>query len=149
MTNVDMAAEPFRPSMLIYDTRYRSLTIQAVAVILFMLAAAWLVNNTIQNLSALGKDFNFGFLSSRAGYDINQAMIPYTNDSTHGRAALVGILNTLLVARARLHASPRSSASSPACMRLSTNWIVAKLAASTSRASATCRCCCGSSRSWR
>ena len=34
----------------------------------------------------------------RAGYDINQHLIPYTNDSTHGRAAIVGILNTFLVA---------------------------------------------------
>ncbi len=123
-----MSAEPFRPSMLIYDTRYRSLTIQVVAVILFMLAAAWLVNNTIQNLSALGKDFNFGFLSSRAGYDINQAMIPYTNDSTHGRAALVGILNTLLVAVLGCILATIIGVIA-GVLRLSSNWIVAKLAA--------------------
>ncbi len=128
MTNVDMAAAPFRPSMLLYDTRYRSLTIQAVAVILFMLAAAWLVNNTVQNLSALGKDFNFGFLGSRAGYDINQAMIPYTNDSTHARAALVGILNTLLVALLGCIFATVIGVFA-GVLRLSKNWIVAKLAA--------------------
>jgi general L-amino acid transport system permease protein len=128
MTSVDMQAEPFRLSMLIYDTRYRSLTIQAVAVILFMAAAAWLVNNTIQNLAALGKDFNFGFLSSRAGYDINQAMIPYTNDSTHGRAALVGILNTLLVAVLGCTLATIIGVVM-GVLRLSSNWIVAKLAA--------------------
>ena len=98
MTTVDVPHEPFRLSMLLYDTRYRSLTIQVVATLAFMLLAAWLVNNTVQNLAALGKTFSFGFLGARAGYDINQHLISYTNDDTHARAALVGILNTLLVA---------------------------------------------------
>ena len=44
MNGVEIPAEPFRFSMLIYDTRYRSLTIQVFAVLAFMLAAAWLVN---------------------------------------------------------------------------------------------------------
>ena len=43
----------------------------------------------IENLSALGKDFNFGFLEQRAGYDINQRIIEYSSDSTHARAAMV------------------------------------------------------------
>src|SRR4051794_12898494 len=98
MTTVEIPIERFRLSMLLYDTRYRSLTIQCIALLAFMLAAAWLVNNTVQNLAALGKTFNFGFLGARAGYDINQHLIPYTNDDTHGRAAIVGILNTFLIA---------------------------------------------------
>ena len=72
MTMMEMPHERFRLSMLIYDTRYRSLTIQVFALLAFMLAAAWLVNNTVQNLAALGKTFDFSFLGSRAGYDINQ-----------------------------------------------------------------------------
>ena len=87
MTTVDMPREQFRLSMLLYDTRYRSLTIQAFAVIAFMAFAAWLVNNTVENLNALGKDFSFGFLGARAGYDISQSLIPYSNDSTPLRAA--------------------------------------------------------------
>lgn len=128
MTSVDMQAQAFRPSMLLYDTRYRSLTIQAVAVILFMLATAWLVNNTLQNLAALGKDFDFGFLGARAGYDINQTLIPYTNDSTHARAALVGILNTLLVALLGCTFATIIGVLA-GVLRLSGNWIVARLAA--------------------
>ncbi len=127
MTSVDLQGGPFRLSMLIYDTRYRSLTIQAIAVILFMLAAAWLVNNTIQNLAALGKDFNFGFLTSRAGYDINQTLISYTNNSSHGRAALVGILNTLLVAILGCTFATVIGVVF-GVLRLSKNWIVARLA---------------------
>ncbi len=54
--------QSFRLSMLIYDTRYRSITIQVIVLILFGLFVSWLVNNTIQNLAALGKDFDYGFL---------------------------------------------------------------------------------------
>jgi general L-amino acid transport system permease protein len=85
------------------------------------------VNNTIQNLSALGKDFDFGFLGSRAGYDINQALISYSNDSTHGRAAVVGILNTLLVAVLGCITATVIGVLI-GVLRLSPNWLVARLA---------------------
>jgi general L-amino acid transport system permease protein len=94
----DVPKESFRLSMLIYDTRYRSITIQVVVLLLFALFLAWLLNNTAQNLAIRGKQFNFGFLWQRAGYDIGQQLIPYTNDSNHFRALLVGLLNTLVVA---------------------------------------------------
>jgi hypothetical protein len=41
-------------------------------------------------------------VEQRAGYDIGQTLIPYTNDSTHFRALLVGLVNTLVVAIHRL-----------------------------------------------
>lgn len=94
----DAPKDGFRLSMLIYDTRYRSYTIQLVVLVLFALFVAWLLNNTAQNLAARGKEFNFTFLWQRAGYDIGQQLIPYTNDSTHFRALLVGLINTLVVA---------------------------------------------------
>jgi general L-amino acid transport system permease protein len=94
----DAPKDSFRLSMLIYDTRYRSYTIQIVVLVLFALAVAWLLNNTVQNLEARGKQFNFAFLWQRAGYDIGQQLVPYTNDSTHFRALLVGLMNTLVVA---------------------------------------------------
>jgi general L-amino acid transport system permease protein len=128
MTTVEMQQRQFRLSMLLYDTRYRSLTIQAIAMIAFMAAAAWLVNNTVQNLATLGKDFDFGFLGARAGYDISQSLIPYTNDSTHARAALVGIVNTLLVAFVGCILATVIGVLM-GVLRLSGNWLVAKLAA--------------------
>ena len=128
MTTVEIPHQQFRLSMLLYDTRYRSLTIQVVAVLVFMLAAAWLVNNTVQNLAALGKDFSFGFLGARAGYDISQTLIPYTSDSTHARAALVGIVNTLLVAVVGCFLATVIGVLM-GVLRLSNNWIVARLAA--------------------
>lgn len=94
----EMPRESFRLSQLLYDARYRSMTIQVIAAMLLMLSLAWLVDNTVQNLAALGKDFSFRFMWTTAGYDINQRIIPFSSQDTHARAALVGILNTLLVA---------------------------------------------------
>ncbi|MDA0223345.1 MAG: ABC transporter permease subunit [Proteobacteria bacterium] len=116
----------FRLSMLIYDTRYRSLTIQTVALILFMLGVAWLLNNAAENLAALGKPLSFGFLTHPAGYDINQRLVEYTSQSTHARAALVGILNTLLVAVLGCITATLIGVT-VGVLRLSKNWIVARL----------------------
>ncbi len=127
MTTAEIPREQFRIGMLLYDTRYRSLTIQAVALIAFMAFAGWLVNNTVQNLAALGKSFSFAFLWQRAGYDISQTLIPYSNDDTHARAALVGILNTLLVAIVGCLLATVIGVIM-GVLRLSQNWIVARLA---------------------
>ncbi len=122
----DVPKEGFRLSMLIYDTRFRSLTIQVVVLILFGLALSWLINNTIQNLEAKGKTFNYGFLWVRAGYDIEQQLIPYSNDSSHGRALIVGLLNTLLVAVIGC-ALATVIGVVVGVLRLSRNWLVARI----------------------
>ena len=84
-TLTDPPKPKFRLSQLIYDTRYRSITIQFVALILIVLGLGWLATNTVTNLKALGKDFDFGFLNSAAGYDINQMLIPYDNQQANHR----------------------------------------------------------------
>ena len=122
----DAPGRGFRLSQLIYDTRYRSLTIQFVTLILVVAGFAWLVDNTIQNLNALGKDFNFGFLGNRSGYDIAQHLIPYSNDSTHARAMLVGLLNTLWVSILGCAAATVIGVF-VGVLRLSNNWLVAQL----------------------
>ncbi|MDR0808743.1 MAG: ABC transporter permease subunit, partial [Gemmobacter sp.] len=122
----DAPRESFRLGMLVYDTRYRSLTIQVVVLILFLLFLSWLVNNTIENLAAKDRTFDFGFLFSRAGYDINQRLVEYTNDSTHLRAAFVGLLNTLLAATVGCLVATILGVFI-GILRLSRNWLVARL----------------------
>jgi general L-amino acid transport system permease protein len=122
----DVPKESFRLSMLIYDTRYRSITIQVFVLILFGLFLAWLLNNTAQNLAVRGKEFNFGFLWQRAGYDIGQQLIPYTNDSTHFRALLVGLLNTLVVAILGCILATILGVII-GVLRLSNNWLIGRL----------------------
>ncbi|MEM8790629.1 MAG: ABC transporter permease subunit [Pseudomonadota bacterium] len=118
--------ERFRLSQLIYDTRYRSMTIQIVALFAFMLAVGWLVNNTINNLAALGKEFSFAFLWQPAGYDVNQRLLEYTSQSTHGRAAVMGILNTLVLAVVGCITATIIGVLAGVA-RLSNNWIVARI----------------------
>lgn len=125
-TMTDPPGQSFRLSQLIYDTRYRSLTIQVVAMILLMLLFSWLVANMITNLHNLGKDFDFGFLWQPSGYDINQRLIEYNSQMTHGRAALVGILNTLLVAALGCVLATILGVIA-GVLRLSNNWLVARL----------------------
>ncbi|MBK1636809.1 amino acid ABC transporter permease [Rhodovulum adriaticum] len=122
----DAPKESFRLSMLIYDTRYRSLTIQVVALMAFMLAAAWIIDNTLQNLAELGKPIEFGFLSEPAQYDINQALIEYDNQDSHLRASFVGLLNTLLVAVLGC-ALATVVGVIVGVLRLSKNWLVARI----------------------
>lgn len=123
---VEKPKDSFRPSMLLYDTRYRSLTIQVIVFALVVAGAAWLIDNTVRNLSALGKDFDFGFLGVRAGYDIAQRLIPYTQDNTHARALVVGLLNTLLIAVLGC-ALATVIGVIVGVLRLSSNWLVARL----------------------
>ena len=128
MSMADRTAEKkaFRLSMLIYDTRYRSITIQVIALIALALVAAWLVSNTLNNLAALDKELGFGFLSEPSSYDINQRLIEYDSRSSHGRAALVGILNTLLVAVMGCILATIIGVTAGVA-RLSKNWIIARL----------------------
>ena len=118
--------QAFRPSQLLYDTRYRSLTIQVIALALLAGLIVFLIRNLVVNLQDLGKDFDFGFLGRRAGYDIGQTLIPYTNNDTHARAALVGILNTLLVAGLGVVTATIIGVLA-GVLRLSKNWLVGRL----------------------
>ena len=122
----DLPKPEFRLSALIYDTRYRAITIQVIVLILALLFAAWLMENVRSNLALKGKDIDFSFLWRRAGYDIGQHLIPYTNDSHHIRAAFVGLINTMVVA---VVASILSTILGVflGVLRLSKNWIVSRL----------------------
>ena len=118
--------EKFKIGMLLSDTRYRGTSLQVITFIIFVAVFFWLVDNTLKNLALLGKDVSFNFLFLRAGYDINQRLIPYSSDSTHGRAAVVGILNTLLVAFVGCIIATILGLF-VGILRLSKNWLVAKL----------------------
>ncbi len=125
-TMTDPHRESFRLSMLLYDSRYRSMTIQIVALIGFLTLIGWLFNNTAQNLADLGKEPSFRFLGEAAGYDINQMLVEYNNQDTHLRAAFVGVLNTLLVAVLGCLAATIVGVLI-GVLRLSNNWIVSRL----------------------
>ncbi len=127
-TLTDPPKESFRLSMLINDTRYRSLTFQAIAAVALALAIWYLGNNLIQNLRAAGLNISYSFLGDPAGYDINQRLVEYDSQSSHARAALVGVLNTILVAFLACVTATIFGVIA-GVLRLSNNWIVSKLMA--------------------
>ena len=125
-TLTDPPKGAFRPSMLLYDTRYRSITMQVIALGLLIAVFVYLYLNIAANLTKQGLFIDFGFLTTAAGYDINQTLIPYTSQSTNLQAAFVGIANTLLVAfLACITATLFGVAAG--VLRLSKNWLVRKI----------------------
>jgi len=125
-TLADPHPESFRLSMLLNDTRYRSLTFQFIALVAIIAFMAFVGGNLVRNLAAAGLNISYDFLGSQAGYDINQRLIEYDSQSTHGRAAVVGLLNTLLVAFLACVTATIIGVIA-GVLRLSNNWIVSKL----------------------
>lgn len=116
----------FRLSMLVYDAQYRGYTIQFLFLLGLAALIGWLFHNAAVNLDRLGIAPNFAFLDNRAGYDISMKLIHYTNDSTHARAALVGLLNTLFVSFLGCVTATVIGVVA-GVLRLSRNWVIARL----------------------
>jgi general L-amino acid transport system permease protein len=80
------------------DPRFRSIAGQLLLVV----AVVWLgwafYRNAQLNLAAQNIASGFGFLDQTAGFGISQTLIPYAESSSYGRAFLVGLANTLLIA---------------------------------------------------
>ena len=122
----DPDKQGFKFSQLLYDTRYRSMTIQVVSLIALLLFFGWLISNTAANLATLGKPIQFKFLGEPSNYDINQRLLDYTSRDTHLRAGLMGLLNTLVLAfMGCITATVLGVAIG--VMRLSKNWLVARV----------------------
>ncbi len=89
--------EPPRSSM-INDPAVRGIFFQTILIICVVALIGSGVYNAAENLSRAGISSGFDFFGDRAGFDIGQTLIPYTNDSTYLQAFFVGLVNTLLVA---------------------------------------------------
>lgn len=122
----DAPSGSFRLSMLINDTRYRSYTFQFIALIALIALFGYLISNLLGNLRTAGLNISYEFLGEPAGYDINQRLIEYDSQSSHWRASLVGVLNTLLVAVCGCVLATVFGVVA-GVLRLSNNWIVAKI----------------------
>jgi len=108
------------------DKRYRAVLMQILVVAGVFAIVAFLAANAVANLEALGKTFGFDFLWAPASYDINQTLIPYNSRDTHFRAAVVGLINTGLVAVAGcIFATILGFIFG--VLRLSSNWLINKI----------------------
>lgn len=128
MTDHAIAAPPAGRSLAsyIYDPKFRGLFFQALTLIITVVVGWWIFDNTTENLARSNTASGFQFLNGRAGFDIGQSLIPYTSDSTYGRAIFVGFLNTLLVASVGI-VTATAIGFLIGIGRLSRNWLIAKL----------------------
>ena len=110
-----------------YDPKTRGIMLQLIVAVLLVWLVWATVDNTIRNLRAQGIASGFGFLWNTAGFDISQSLVPYTSTDSHGRAFLVGLLNTLLVAVVGIVLATVLGFVIGVA-RLSRNWLVSTLA---------------------
>ncbi|AGB71069.1 MULTISPECIES: amino acid ABC transporter permease [Rhizobium] len=113
-------------SAALYDPKVRGVFYQAVTIIILAAFCWFIVTNTMDNLRALNRSFGFDFLEGRAGFNLGQALIPYSSDSTNTTALIVGLLNTLLISLVGIIAATIIGFL-VGMGRLSHNWLVAKL----------------------
>jgi general L-amino acid transport system permease protein len=109
------------------NQEYRSVFIQIMTMLILFTFLGMIGHNVATNLEKAGKDFSFNFLSYPAGYDISfQPFISFSPTDTHLRAAVVGLLNTLLVAVSGVIIASIMGFTM-GILRLSNNWLVSRL----------------------
>jgi general L-amino acid transport system permease protein len=101
---------------------YQIVTILALVVLFYIL-----ITNTVANLKRQNIASGFGFIDRTAGFDVSQSLIAFDNSMTYGRAFVVGLLNTLLVAGLGIVLATVIGFI-VGISRLSSNWLVARLA---------------------
>lgn len=119
------SGEPPKVSLL-YNPALRSVLYQVVTVVVIVSAVWYAWSNVIQNLARANMTAGFGFLNSRAGFDIAQTLISYSSDSTYFRALQVGLVNTLVIAVAGIITATIVGLL-VGTGRLSHNWLIARL----------------------
>ena len=106
----------------------RNLFDQILLVIVVGLVGWYLVHNTGENLARQNIASGFGFLDREAGFAIGEGLLAYAPSDTYRQALLVGLLNTLKVAVVGIVLATLIGLV-VGIARLSSNWLVAKLAA--------------------
>lgn len=112
---------------LIYDPDTRGRIFQALLVLAILVFAYEMVTNAIGNLRRQGIASGFDFLGRTAGFEIGQTLIDYSATRSYGRAFMVGLLNTLLVAGLGI-VFATIVGFAVGIARLSSNWLVSRLA---------------------
>tara|TARA_X000000950_G_scaffold259787_1_gene328524 strand:+ start:3411 stop:4622 length:1212 start_codon:yes stop_codon:yes gene_type:complete len=88
---------------LINDARIRGYFFQVLILVLVVLGAWSLVDNTVTNLAERGKSVGFGFLTATSGFQISDTLGTWVMDYNVGQSTyldvyFIGIVNTFLVA---------------------------------------------------
>jgi len=111
-----------------YRPEVRQAIYQIVTIVSLVILFYILITNTAANLRRQNIASGFAFVDRTAGFDVSQHLIDFDASMTYGRAFLVGLLNTLLVAGLGIVLATVIGFI-VGISRLSTNWLVARLAA--------------------
>ncbi|MCW3476123.1 amino acid ABC transporter permease [Limobrevibacterium gyesilva] len=79
-------------------TKQKALAWQALAVIAAGAVVLWFAHNVVDNLAQRSITFGFGFLFTRAGFDIPFHLVAWDESFTYGHALYVAGVNTLFAA---------------------------------------------------
>ena len=106
---------------------FRSITFQAVAIVLIVWAGYSLFTNTLSNMERYGITTGFAFLDSTSGFGILMSLVEYDETHTYGDTFIVGLLNTLLVSVMGI-VTATLLGFVIGVARLSKNWLISKVA---------------------
>ena len=128
MSSAPAVSQPPAKAAFWNDPQVRAIFFQIVVLGAVIGGGVYLVNNTLANLERQGIASGFAFLERTAGFSISMTLIEYSEENSYGRAFLVSLINTLLVAFIGvIFATIIGFIIGVA--RLSNNWLIAKMAA--------------------
>ncbi len=111
-----------------YDPAKRAIIYQVVVLGIVGMLGYYLFTNTLANLERQSIATGFGFFAKESSFEIGESLIPYSAADTYAHALLVGVLNTLVVSFVGIVLTIILG-TVIGVARLSTNWLLAKLAA--------------------
>jgi general L-amino acid transport system permease protein len=112
----------------INDPKIRTAAYQIAALGMVGVLGYYLFSNTVENLHRQSIATGFRFLNKEASFEVGESLIQYSAADTYLRALVVGVLNTLKVAFIGIVLTVILG-TFLGIARLSTNWLVSKLAA--------------------
>lgn len=120
------AAPPARPALW-NDPQVHGLVYQVLAIGAVIAGAWFLISNAMENLAKMSAASGFGFLEDMSSFEIGESVIPFAPEDNYLWAFLAGMMNTLKVALFGIVLATILG-TTIGIARLSTNWLVAKLA---------------------
>jgi general L-amino acid transport system permease protein len=126
--SADVSVPPSKPAFW-NDPAWRAIFFQVLVLVGVVVFAAFLVRNTLHNMESRGISSGFDFLSKTAGFSIGETHfgISYTEENSYGKTFIVGLMNTIWVSMWGVFLATILGFII-GVMRLSTNWLVSKLA---------------------
>jgi general L-amino acid transport system permease protein len=77
------------------DARFLKLAFQVGLIAILIGVFLLMVGNMNRNLAQQGRQFEFGFLLQRAGFNIGESILPYASNDPYYWAFVVGLANTI------------------------------------------------------